>query len=355
MATATKKAKAHALLKNNEPAINPMDYTRTLMAALNYYNVNHNEKEKIDWFKSHFGKKIDFNLNLIDGFYVRTAGTLCRILDNGNALDERDESRLQKEFADIRNRCKATKPVEVDAPKPIGPSIQDRMQSTAEAFMAEFNAAVDEFITTGSAPKIDNLVVSTGLKGPALRIVAKKIERTKSELETAVAGSDKYLNEAYSNFKKAALKKLLGLYETLDKSLGQAKVVVRKTRITKAKPPVQIVKGLKFQKESKELGLVSITPAKIVGATKLFVYNTKRGRLIAYEAVEGTTLSVKGTTLINFDTEASIQKSVRKPDALKSLSNQGVRSFNKFFKELKAKPLAVTGRIGEDCVLLGVF
>ena len=40
-----------------EPVINPLDYTGSLMRALNYYNSAFDNKDKRKWFMSYVGKK----------------------------------------------------------------------------------------------------------------------------------------------------------------------------------------------------------------------------------------------------------------------------------------------------------
>ena len=40
-----------------EPVINPLDYTASMMRALNYYNSAYDSKDKRKWFMSYVGKK----------------------------------------------------------------------------------------------------------------------------------------------------------------------------------------------------------------------------------------------------------------------------------------------------------
>jgi hypothetical protein len=230
------------------------------------------------------------------------------------------------------------------------------MTTLASEFMAEFDGAVDTFVETGTHPKIDNLVTSMGLRGPAIKMVKDKIQRVKAELIDTVAGKDKFLAEAYSNFSRPELKKLLNMYETLDKALGQAKVVVaKKARVVKEKPAAQVAKHVKFNAENKELGLTSVQPAKIVGASEVWMFNTKTRRMMFYKAVEGMRLTIKGTTIVNFDMDASIQKTIRKPETVASTNGLGTRAYNKFFKETKSTPGKNNGRINADCVILATF
>lgn len=355
MVTATRKEKAHRLLKNNEPMLDVINYDISMIHALNYYNINHDNKEKKKWMQAHFGKKIKFSLDIPD-YNFKIIGTLCRILDNGNVLSDAHEKRIQSEFDMIKSLSDKIKPVVVATnTKPVA-TIQEKMDAKVSEFLAEFAGLVDEFVLTGSHPKVDSLINSMNIRGPMTKKVIARVEGTIEELKEALAGTDKQLTEGYSQFKKTELKKLLGIYESLVSSLGQAKVLtVRKTRTVKAKPAVVIVKNIKYMKEDTALGLKSVEPATIVGAEEVWVFNTKYKTMQFYEAAPGSNISVKGTTLTGFNTEKSLVKKVRKPEAIASLNSLGKRAYTKFFKELKTATSACNGRINDQCVILATF
>jgi hypothetical protein len=96
---------------------------------------------------------------------------------------------------------------------------------------------------------------------------------------------------------------------------------------------------------------VSIDPAKLVGATELWVFNTKYNVLAHYVAGNGG-LSLKGTTLQNFN-ESSLQKKLRKPtDVLPNITGSTAKAAERAFTSLKTKENAPNGRINEFCVIL---
>ena len=359
MVTEAKKIKAHKLLKNNEPGLNPIDYTRSLIEATNYYNINHDNREKKKWFQSHYGKAINFSLDIAD-YHFKIAGTLCRILDNGNQLEDRELLRLEKEFYLIKSisQQQKTAPVTAAVVAPVK-GIQEKMDQKATEFLGEFAGLVDEFVTTGTPQKVDALLNQMGIKGPIAKKVQAKlgvVDRTMDELRLAISGSDKEVAVAYSHMSKPNLKKLLAMYESLISGLGQAKVaVVRKQRAVKEKSPVQLVKNLKFNPADSDLGLKSIPAAQIIGASELWLFNPKYKKLIVYEAIVGSVLTVKGSTLMNFDVAKSTSKTVRKPETVAKLNDMGKRAYAKFFKETKATEGKCNGRINKDCIILAAF
>jgi hypothetical protein len=90
-----------------------------------------------------------------------------------------------------------------------------------------------------------------------------------------------------------------------------------KTKATPAKADhvdkAKAVKTMTYQKEDTELKLVSLSPAKLVGAKLALLYNTKHRTVCMYAAKPGQTLSVSGSSIRGIDETKSYAKVVRKP------------------------------------------
>ena len=70
---------------------------------------------------------------------------------------------------------------------------------------------------------------------------------------------------------------------------------------------------------------------------------------------DGTGLSVKGTTIIGFDTTQSIQKTLRKPEEkLKEFKDAGKVKLRTYLEDINAVDIKLNGRINPDTVLLKV-
>ena len=137
--------------------------------------------------------------------------------------------------------------------------------------------------------------------------------------------------------------------------LSQEAKVNRKPRAKKSVPTEKIVAKLKYMKTNEPLKLVSINPTDIVGATELWVYNAKTRKLGKYVAAEYQTLSVKGTSIINFNETASICKTLRKPeDKLKEFKAAGKVQLRKFLDDINATDTMMNGRLNEETILLKV-
>ena len=175
------------------------------------------------------------------------------------------------------------------------------------------------------------------------------------------------LKEGYSHLKKADIAKkrkaVDAINAELDFIIDQAKAT-RKPRKPKQRSAGKVVEKLKFSKADPKYSLASIDPTLIVGANELWVFNVKTRKLGKYIASnidpkglarDGTGLSVKGTTIIGFDENTSIQKTLRKPaDQLKEFKSSGKVALRKFMDEIATTDTKLNGRCNPDTVLLKV-
>lgn len=175
------------------------------------------------------------------------------------------------------------------------------------------------------------------------------------------------LKEGYAHLKKADIKKFRTAIEelmaALDYIIDQAKAT-RKPRKAKPRSADKVVAKLKFCKADPKYNLASVNPVDVVGANELWVFNTKTRKLGKYIAAkidptgmgrEGSGLSVKGTTIIGFDEEQSVQKTLRKPDdQLREFKNAGKVALRKFLDDINTTDTKLNGRCNLDTVLLKV-
>ena len=175
------------------------------------------------------------------------------------------------------------------------------------------------------------------------------------------------LKEGYAHLKKADIKKFRTAIEelmaALDFIIDSAKAT-RKPRKAKPKSATKLVEKLKYAKTDEKYKLASIDPTLVVGASELWVFNTKTRKLGKYVAAnidpkgmgrEGSGLSVKGTTIIGFDEAQSIQKTIRKPDeVLKEFKAAGKVKLRTFMDNINSVDTKLNGRSNPDTILLKV-
>ena len=111
-----------------------------------------------------------------------------------------------------------------------------------------------------------------------------------------------------------------------------------------------------FKDVASKLDLVSIHPTKLHGASEAWVYDTAKRKLHHYVADEySKTFTVKGSTLLGFDSVQSEVKTMRKPaEQLKEIMGSKPAA-RKYFKEIKAVSTSPNGRFNEAMLILKAF
>ena len=243
------------------------------------------------------------------------------------------------------------------------PSIQERVHDASMLMTEEIETAIESFQVDPEAfdPKafkILNVLKAKQAKAAHARIIRQFYTRNLEELQAVATTKDEQLKEAYSHLSKVQLKKITAFYQEIVSAcemLAQEAKVNRKPKAKKAVPAEKIVAKLKYKKADEPLKLVSINPADILGAKELWTYNTKSRKLGKYVASEFADLGVKGTSIINFDENKSVQKTLRKPlDQLKDFKAAGKVALRKFLEDINAVDTKMNGRINDEIMLLKV-
>ena len=250
------------------------------------------------------------------------------------------------------------------APVVQGPSIQERVRDAAFAMTEELEDAIEKFQTDPEnfdpkEFKVLSLLRGKGVKAAHARIIRDVYARQHAEFEELLgAKPDVQLIEGYKHRTKKQIKTIHGFYTEILNActmLMEEAKVNRKPRKTKAVSKDKVVAKLKFKKQDEPLKLVSVNPVDIIGSKELWIYNTKSRKLGKYVAKEYSELGVKGTTIINFDEDKSVQKTLRKPsDQLKEFKAAGKVVLRKFLEDINAVDTKMNGRINEEIILLKV-
>jgi hypothetical protein len=198
---------------------------------------------------------------------------------------------------------------------------------------------------------------SHGLSGAHVDYVRKVVDQWIEEYQDAYSGLCEQATEAYKHVTKPALKARIktceGMLSDLDKIKSAAKAT-RKARVKKPQAADKQVSKLTYCKEDNEFKIVSIIPAIIVGAMRLYVFNVKTRELTEYVSESVNGFEVKGTSLQNFG-GGSRKVRLRKPDEFLSIvQSKTSRQIDNEWQKLTTKTSEPTGRINKDCVLLRV-
>lgn len=322
--------------------------------ALNWYNYMHDTDQARDWFldylKKNHTKDIVSAVRRVPKYRIpTTAGWISRIVMNGNTLQESSLSFLNTKLNELVELGKLIK--EDTEEKPIARpvvSIQERTQAKINQLITECEEAID------TDPKLNIYQWLQGKEATAQAAAAIRDYYAKwvDDFE-----ADEFDTRVEKKQRAEQKKHWEDFVADCDRFCGNKKATkVRKPREKKQRSAVDLVKNVKFQKEFPPLKIVSIIPGEIIGSQQLWVYNTKYKKLTRYDAVGPAGLQVKGTSLIGFDVDKSLTKSVRKPEVvIQQLLSAGKVTLRKLMDELKTNETKPNGRINSDTVLLRVI
>ena len=239
------------------------------------------------------------------------------------------------------------------------PTIQDRLSERTSEIIGELEGIFDDVATGVKNPtRLYDFLVANNVVQSQLGKYEDLYKTRRAELELAQSRTDSQVTEGYRHLKAADFKRITGWIDDLLAAVEQyrgVKKATKKARVKKAPSKEKVISKLKYCKTDAVLKLVSINPADIVGASELWVYNIKSRKLGKYVAAAYQTLTVKGTSLVNFDTDKSVCKTLRKPDEkLKEFAKAGKIQLRKFLDDVKATESKMNGRMNADIVLLKV-
>ena len=338
-----------------------------LMSAFNWYNYFCTRKEAKTFVLEYMQvasrpkEEIATILTIPDSQINLQFGWLARMMSLGYKPDEDTTKFFDQEFAEYMLKGKfnrANKVVEKkETPQVV--NIQERINEKANEEIGELEGLVDDQIVSKFKSSID---IAKYLKSRNLSsVVAKKIsdyfvDRSK-QFESEI--NDPELKEGYSNFTKPELKKLKDFFDGIVSEsfrlVGENKPT-RKKRKVKEKPATVLVSKMNYMQEFSELNLKSVQPEKIIGAMQVWTYNTKTKLLGVYNADNARGITVKGSSLQNFNAETSIGKRLRKPEVvLPDLIEAGKIRIKKILPELTTKESSLTGRMNSDTIIVRIL
>ena len=248
-------------------------------------------------------------------------------------------------------------------PAIVQPSIQERLRDAAMRMTEEIEDAIEAFQENPEefdpkAFKLLNLLRGKQAKAAHARIIKDFYSSNHAELVEAASTKDEQLKEGYAHLSKANLKKITLFYSEILSACDMLAQEAKVNRAPRAKKPTdksKLVAKMKYLKQDDKLKLVSANPVDIIGSQEVWVFNIKTRKLGKYVAKEYAELSVKGTSIVNFDENKSVQKTLRKPEEqLKEFKAAGKVVLRKFLDDIKAVDIKLNGRINEETVLLKV-
>jgi hypothetical protein len=354
-------------LSSSEPKYDAFDADNQgkFMQAMNWYNYEKDKKDALAyagaWVKKHWPADYKFWAKIDEDKFSRTFGWVARMSMNGTAFEDTVQKRMAAHFQELLTQAKSVKEEPVAVATAVTPkrSIQDAMAEKQAEFLGEaIDGEIDNFITNSFKPTGYNLYKYCQAHNVAkqyLAGVAPICNRLLAELD--LIGTDAQVTEAWRHAGKRDIKALREFLQTLTEDADRYanfKKANRKPRVKKAKPAGEQVAKLKYLKQHEELK--SVTAPSIVGAQQLWVYNIKNKKLGVYIAAGASGFSVKGTSLQGYDPDASVQRTLRKPEVvIPKMMAAGKVALRKILTDLTTTETKLNGRFNEDTLLLRVL
>lgn len=340
-----------------------------LGSAFHWYGYHYGKKEVkefiIDWLsRNERAREAREFARVPDSTITNVFGWLARMSIKGLELNESEQLRLDDH---IRLHLESTKSLKqvVDRKEDITPrpTIQDRLREKMIEAAGELEAMYDDMILAGGRMSADfkPMAVIRGMNVAPQLVgdIAEQWRRRLAELEAVLQGKDAQLTEGYGQFGKLQIRNMIKFAEQVVADCGSYVQIKKTERAPRKKKPVsaeKLTQRFRYLREFAELKLTSEPVTKLVNCQEAWMYDTKKRKLIyAVADTHVGTMTVKGTSLVGFDTTNSVQKTLRKPaEQIKGLLTGGVAQHRKFFKDIKATEVRFNGRGNENLILLKV-
>ena len=229
-------------------------------------------------------------------------------------------------------------------------------------FIAEIEAVVDSWSPKTHDDLIKNYSVYNELiKANATMAVGKAIIKyytpLLNEVDELITKKTPDLVEAYAHSlpPRSRKKYLAFLQQIIDDSTkySSTKKTAPKLSKPRAKTADKQVAKLNYLSESKEYKMKSIVPLSIVGARRIFTFETKYKTLTEYVSRSPNGFEVKGSTLQGLDLENSRQTKLRKPDdVLPFVLSKTPNQIDKMWRELTTKTSVPNARLNKNTIIM---
>ena len=335
-------------------------------AWYNYHYGKKDAKEMLCHYLEHNGRKADAKTmrGIADSQIRLTPAWACRMTLIGLELTEHEQCIVDEQISQMlkAKQEKKKEQSEIDADTAVAKlTIQDHLREKVSECCGELEGMFDDFVVAGAKMSADfkpiALMRGMNISPNMVGTVTAVWELRLAEFTEVLAGEDADLVEGYSHLSKNQLKQCVKFCETVINdcaSYVQLKKVERKPRAKKAITPEKLTRKFKFMREFDELKLKSEPVTKLVNASEAWLYDTAKRKLIHVVADSHVgTFTIKGTAIVGFDAQTTVQKTLRKPaESIKAVTGGGKPAARKAFGEIKATETKYNGRGNENLIIL---
>jgi hypothetical protein len=358
------------LMRGNEPigsiiVAGCSDYNLALTKSLNWFSFGKDVDDAKLYIVAYLRKvgRMDDAVNVSNArqhIIPKTFGWIARLLSTGAVLSEHHLSQFEDA---IQEQLKTDEPSEQPEPSdepPVAPAkaanSDDVIQAKISLYIGELESKIDHYLASRDTFNLFNDLKVRNINVNFVPRIKAWSEKLRMEFEMVRDATDRQLIEGYSNLRKVDVKGIIKLAESFEADCAKyadLKKITRKPRKVKEKTPAQLVKDLFYLEEFPELLLKSINPTEIIDAQQIWVYNCKMKKLGVYYSIDNNGLTVKGSTILEFDPVRSSQKVLRQPERqIPEVMRANPNGLNGYLGLIKTTKQEMTGRINRDTILL---
>lgn len=334
------------------------DVLRNEAVALNWYGSMCDKSEARDYLKTWMrntnrSETLKLLPRVSDTWLPLTACWLARIITN-NPQHPRASEWSNKIDRFVNEALKHLSEEKVETPAADKPSIQDRIKDRVADIIGDVEALID----SGEEFSLYDWLTKNEIPAMHAGKIAAYYGPWLDELLEASESDDEQLKQAYKHLTKKQMRDRIVQINKLIEDAERYGSNTKKIRKARTPRPVSVEKKLKhfrYQKESGDFKIASVSPEKVIGAQELWAFNTKYKTLTVFRALDRGGLDVNRSSITKYDEATShTYKTGRKPEQVvdKAL-NGGKIILRKLTEELKKDP-KLAERINENTILLKV-
>lgn len=343
------------------------NYTSNFAHICNWYSANRGRKDAVKYVREYVKKNRSQELQWLDHlsdseYGAMTYGWMCRVMTRGGNLSVEHKGRLEYHIDSLISKGQVNQrsapPEVVNAlPKKVV-DIQAAMKEKIQEYIGELEGELDDvFFGDGTLNLYDHMRARQ-LPAAYTDSIREWAKVYLSQYLDVLKGEDDQLAEGYSHFDKNKIKKIAKMFHSFIEDCDKYEVFKkanRKPRAVREKTPAQQTKGIKYKIEDTDLKIKSLHPTEMIGASQVWLYNTKTKKLSKYGTDSTRGIQAKGSAIQNWEPDLSKQKTLRKPEeTIKELMAAGKVKLRTFLDELKTKEQSVNGRLNTDTIILRV-
>lgn len=333
----------------------------------------------LEYYKKN--KRIHKSISVVKDEYFRSIGAECRLLSRENGARYEWLSDKQKNYLEehtfklitlaVKTRKEAKKEENQINLETTVIKTKEK-EAMFESIICEFDRNIDNLGKGGK--RINPAVYISSMKVPVSvlkrvsanyqplldevsqvkRLTKKHMPRCDKDGELINDSSMVQLYEGYEGYTRKDIDNTIDYVTSIINACRQGSITT--TKVKKSVPVTTILNKIQYLKEFTELKLTSVHPRKLLNnPNEVWVYNTKRKRIAKYVSTDGDSITVKGTTLKNFDIEKSLEAVISKPKEYFKDLKMTKRPLAAAQRQIKNKISTPTGRINKDCIILAVF